>query len=51
VANPFTHVELEDLERRAMKLAQAEEDTGVRTALQVLGEAAANLRSKTPSDN
>jgi hypothetical protein len=49
VAEPFTNDELEEIERRAMELASEQEDAGMRTALQVLGEAAANLRIKTPS--
>jgi hypothetical protein len=49
VAEPFTNEELEEIVQRATALASAQQDAGMRTALQVLAEAAANLRVKTPS--
>jgi hypothetical protein len=49
LTEPFTREELEQIQRRATELAQAQDDAGVRTALQVLGEAAANLGAKLPS--
>ena len=49
MTEPFTREELAELSQRASKLAQEQDDAGVRTALQVLGEAAANLGAKLPS--
>ena len=49
MTEPFTHPELDELERRASELARTQEDPSLRTALQVLAEAAANLRTKTPA--
>ncbi len=44
----FTREELESIHERATQQALAEEDSSIRTALQVLGEAAANLATKIP---
>ena len=47
VAEPFTQDELQALQERAMELAQEQEqDASLRTALQLLGEAAGNLVPK-----
>ena len=45
---PFSIEELEDIRGRAEASATAVDDASLRTALQVLGEAAANLASKLP---
>jgi hypothetical protein len=45
-AQNFTHDELEKIRDRAESLAHDEADPSVRTALQLLGEAAANLAVK-----
>lgn len=54
MAEPFSPDELQELHDRAMQLAQDQEsDASVRTGLQLLAEAAANLMPKiggTPSD-
>jgi hypothetical protein len=46
----FTREELEAIHERATQNALAEEDSSIRTALQVLGEAAANLAVKLPAE-
>ncbi len=47
VAEPFSQEELQELQDRAMELAQEQEqDASLRTALQLLGEAAGNLIPK-----
>jgi hypothetical protein len=46
VAEPFTEQELEDLRDRAHELARDEDDPGLRSALQLLGETADNLIPK-----
>ncbi len=46
----FTREELESIHERATQQALAEEDSSIRTALQVLGEAAANLAVKLPPE-
>ena len=50
MAELFTHQELEEIEQRSHALATEQDDASLRTALQVLGEAAANLRAKVPPD-
>ncbi len=50
MAELFTQQELEEIERRSQTLATEQDDASLRTALQVLGEAAANLRAKVPPD-
>ena len=50
MAELFTQQELEEIERRANTLATEQDDARLRTALQVLEEAAANLRAKVPPD-
>ncbi len=45
----FTREELEGIQERATQRALEEEDSSIRTALQVLGEAAANLAVKLPA--
>jgi hypothetical protein len=50
VAELFTNEELAEIEQRAQQLAVEQEDASMRTALQVLGEAAANLRAKVPAE-
>ena len=47
---PFTREELEDIRDRANQRATDEDDASMRTALQVLGEAAANLLVKIPDE-
>ena len=47
-AGGFTRDELESIHERAMDASQAEQDSSIRAALQVLGEAAANLAAKLP---
>jgi hypothetical protein len=46
VAEAFTEQELADLRDRAHDLAREEDDPGLRSALQLLGEAADNLIPK-----
>ncbi len=46
----FTREELESIHERATQLALEEEDSSIRTALQVLGETAANLAAKLPPE-
>jgi glucokinase len=46
----FTREELEAIHERATQNALEEEDSSIRTALQVLGEAAANLAVKLPAE-
>ena len=46
----FTREELESIHERATQQALVEEDSSIRTALQVLGEAAANLAIKMPGE-
>ena len=49
MAEMFTVDELRSLQERAESLAKEHEsDAGLRAALQVLGEAAANLNQKLP---
>lgn len=54
MAEPFSPEELQQLHDRAMELAQDQEsDASLRTGLQLLAEAAANLMPKiggTPAD-
>jgi len=51
VAERFTSEELEELQQRATELAlEQESDASMRTALQLLGEAAANLGAKIPPE-
>ncbi len=50
MAELFTNQELTEIEQRAQQLAVEQEDASLRTALQVLGEAAANLRVKLPAE-
>ena len=54
MAEPFSPDELQELHDRAMELAQEQEsDASLRTALQLLAEAAVNLMPKiggTPDD-
>ena len=54
MAEPFSPEELQQLHDRAMELAQDQEsDASLRTSLQLLAEAAANLMPKiggTPAD-
>ena len=45
---PFSQEELNDIRERANEAATDAEDASLRTALQVLGEAAANLSVKLP---
>ena len=45
---PFTIEELEDIRTRAHDSATEVDDASLRTAIQVLGEAAANLAAKLP---
>ncbi len=45
---PFSQEELNDIRERAASAATDAEDASLRTALQVLGEAAANLSAKLP---
>ncbi len=45
---PFSQEELNDIRERANGAATDVEDASLRTALQVLGEAAANLAAKLP---
>ena len=45
---PFSQEELSDIRERANGAATDAEDASLRTALQVLGEAAANLAAKLP---
>ena len=47
---PFTREELESIRDRALQHALEDEDASLRTALQVLGEAAANLLVKYPQE-
>jgi hypothetical protein len=42
----FTHEELESISKRAFAAAKRGEDASLRTALQLLGEAAANVAIK-----
>ena len=50
MAEPFTTEELDELARRANELAhEHESDAGLRTALLLLAEAAANLNAKIPA--
>ncbi len=42
----FTREELEAIHERATQHALTEEDSGIRSALQMFGEAAANLAAK-----
>ena len=44
----FTREELESIRDRALGESMEEEDSSIRAALQVLGEAAANLAMKLP---
>lgn len=46
----FTREELEAIHERATQQALEVEDSSIRSALQVLGEAAANLATKIPPD-
>ena len=49
MAEMFSVKELRELQERAEELAhEHESDAGLRAALQVLGEAAANLNTKLP---
>ena len=48
---PFSQEELNDIRERANGAAADAEDASLRTALQVLGEAAANLAVKLPGSN
>lgn len=50
MAEPFTPDELESLRERAMALASEDQDAGLRAALQLLGEAAANLIPKVAAE-
>ncbi|MBW3592515.1 MAG: hypothetical protein KY396_02360 [Actinobacteria bacterium] len=45
---PFSKEELNDIRERANQAATDADDASLRTALQVLGEAAANLAVKLP---
>ena len=45
---PFSHEELNDIRERATSAATDADDASLRAALQVLGEAAANLAIKLP---
>lgn len=47
----FTRSELESIRDRAMGLAGHQEDAGMRTALQLLGEAAANVAIRLPAED
>ena len=46
----FTREELDSIHERATQNALEEEDSSIRAALQVLGEAAANLKVKLPAE-
>ena len=48
---PFTREELESIQERATQHALEEQDASIRTALQVFGEAAANLAVKLSGDD
>ena len=51
MAEPFTVTELEEIQQRAMELAHENEDNAsLRTALQLLGEAAGNLIPKVAAE-
>ena len=51
VAEPFTSEELMELQERAMDLSHEQEsDAGLRSALQLLAEAAGNLANKIPEE-
>ena len=51
MAELFTSQELEELQQRATELAsEHESDAGLRSALQLLAEAAGNLVHKIPED-